>query len=86
MKYAAMVVEMANGKLDSVPATSVVGLLQQARTIRDSGKFKDAAAKCGVVFGVNTLPFMQLRCEGPAQIEARLKAEKAEAKAKAEKK
>ena len=77
MKLAVMGVELANGKFGAVAAASVVGLIEQAKLIRNSGMFDGKAALRGMVLSSERhSPVMQFRCEAPAQKAARLNAEK----------
>jgi hypothetical protein len=63
MKLAVMGVELANGKFGAVAAASVVGLIEQAKLIRNSGMFEGEAAKQGMVLSSERIaPVMQFRC------------------------
>jgi len=62
MRLAVLGLEYANGKFGSEAAASVVGLIELARKIRESGKHDGKAVKCGAVAPLGRPAVMQFRC------------------------
>lgn len=85
MKAASLIVELTDGSLVGEVAGSVNPLLEMAKQVRQSGVFRAAAAKCGLVLSSERpFPVYKFRCAPatPAPEEPEEQAKPANARAR----
>jgi len=85
MKIAVLVIEMEDGKVNCIPNTSILPLIDAANKVRATGMSDGKPVKQGAILcSWKPLAQKRFRCELSEQKKSRLKAE-AKAKADAEK-